>query len=294
MKIVQSDELQWQRGLEHRGGTFHFRRLLDGEEGRIDNFHLTFGKMGGDFYSPRHRHNFEQVRFQLKGTLDYDRDGKLTAGMVGYFPEGAFYGPQSQAPEDEPWTIVLQCGGASGSGYLSRDEVKAGMDALEPFGEFEDGVFKRREAPRGKKSMDRFQAIWEHHYGRPLEFPTPRYPGPIMMDPENYDWLPVEEAPGACQKHLGSFTECNTETGFVKLDPGTRWTAAGKTILFTISGKGTVDGEELREYTTIYLDFGETVEIAAEDPCEMLRLGLPDLRPLMAVQGSQVTASAAE
>ncbi len=118
MKIVQGDELQWERGLEHRGGIFHFRRLLEGEPGRIDNFQLSLGRVGGDFYSPRHHHNFEQVRFQLEGELDFARDGKMKTGMVGYFPEGAFYGPQTQDPDTTPMTVVLQCGGASGSGYL--------------------------------------------------------------------------------------------------------------------------------------------------------------------------------
>ena len=134
MKIQQGDELQWERGLEHRGGMFHFRRLMEGEPGTIDNFQLSMGRVGGDFYSPRHHHNFEQVRFQLEGELDFARDGKMKTGMVGYFPEGMFYGPQSQDPTATASTIVLQMGGASGSGYLARNEVKAGMDALKAEG----------------------------------------------------------------------------------------------------------------------------------------------------------------
>src|SRR5262245_28001226 len=82
---------------------------------------------GRRFNSPRHRHNFEQIRYQLEGVLDYGRDGKLTAGMVGYFPEAVYYGPQSQDPSISCKTIVLQFGGASGSGYLSQAEVQAGM-----------------------------------------------------------------------------------------------------------------------------------------------------------------------
>ena len=30
MKIVQGDELEWVRGLEYRGGTFHYRNLMEG------------------------------------------------------------------------------------------------------------------------------------------------------------------------------------------------------------------------------------------------------------------------
>src|SRR5437660_12827023 len=83
MKIVQTDEIPLKRGLEHRGGTFHGRIMAEGEPGTLDNFQLSFAQMGGDFNSPRHRHNFEQIRYQLEGVLDYGRHGKLLTGMVG-------------------------------------------------------------------------------------------------------------------------------------------------------------------------------------------------------------------
>ena len=67
MKIVQGDELEWVRGLEYRGGTFHYRNLMEGTPGIIDNFQLSMGRNDKDFVSPRHRHNFEQFRFQLRG-----------------------------------------------------------------------------------------------------------------------------------------------------------------------------------------------------------------------------------
>ena len=122
MKIVQGDELEWVRGLEYRGGTFHYRNLMEGEPGTIDNFQLSMGRNDKDFVSPRHRHNFEQFRFQLEGDLNFARDGMMTPGMVGYFPEGASYGPQTS--EATAMTLVLQFGGASGQGYLSRKEAK--------------------------------------------------------------------------------------------------------------------------------------------------------------------------
>src|SRR5215831_7858760 len=79
MRIVQTDEIPLKRGLEHRGGIFHGRIVVEGEPGSLDNFQLSYGQMGGDFNSPRHRHNFEQIRYQLEGVLDYGRDGKLVA-----------------------------------------------------------------------------------------------------------------------------------------------------------------------------------------------------------------------
>ena len=194
MKIVQGDELEWVRGLEYRGGTFHFRNLMEGTSGTIDNFQLSMGRNDKDFVSPRHRHNFEQFRFQLEGDLNFARDGIMTPGMVGYFPEGTSYGPQTS--EGTATTFVLQFGGSSGQGYLSRQEVKQGMDALRSTGTFEGGIYRRNEGEPGKRNMDGFQAIWEHVNGRPLQFPKPRYDKPVMMDQAGYEWVPSADQPG--------------------------------------------------------------------------------------------------
>ncbi len=294
MKIVQVDDIALERGLEHRGGTFHSRRLLEGDPGALDNFQLSLGQMGGDFYSPRHRHNFEQVRFQVEGTLDYDRDGKLSPGMVGYFPEGMHYGPQTQNPDEVPMTLVLQCGGASGSGYLSRAESKAGMEELRNIGEFEDGVFRRDDGPDGKRNMDGYQAIWEHVHGRKLAFPNPRYAGPIMMDPASYDWLPAEGEDGVHEKPLGTFSECRTEAGFLKLDPGAVHRGGGRGIYFVVSGAGEVESESFTRHATVLVERGETARFTAIETTEIFHIGLPNLDAMIARGRAGETEAAAE
>lgn len=294
MKIVQGDQLPLERGLEHRGGTFHHRRLMEGTPGTIGNFQLSYGVIEGDFYSPRHRHNFEQFRFQLEGELDYSRDGKLKTGMIGYFPEGLAYGPQNPS-EGRNVTLVLQFGGASGSGYMSRAESKAGMEALSKLGTFEKGVFRRNEGVEGKRNMDGFQAIWEYVNGRALEFPKPRYNRPIFMDPDSFAWLPVDGTTGVVEKRLGSFTECSASAALVRLGPGTRYEAGGRAVHYTVSGDGSLAGEALRPLTTLYLEAGEAATlIAGETPVVILRLGLPDLSALERARTAHHTAIAAE
>src|SRR5262245_41284371 len=239
MNIVQGDELDWVRGLEHRGGTFHFRHLMDGTPGTLGNFSLSMGRNDKDFVSPRHRHNFDQFRFQLEGDLNFARDGIMTPGMVGYFPEGAAYGPQTS--EATAMTIVLQFGGASGSGYLSRKEVKAGMDALKQFGSFEAGVYRRNEGVLGKRNMDGYEAIWAHVNGRDLQYPKPRYPDAIMMDRERFAWVPVAGHPGVCEKVLGAFTERRAQAAFLRLEAGASYPGAGRAIYVAYNGKGRVN-----------------------------------------------------
>jgi hypothetical protein len=280
MRLIQADQLTFVRGLEHRGGTFHSIIMMEGETGTVDNFQVSYGRIGGDFFSPRHRHNFEQIRYQVQGTLDFARDGKLEAGMVGYFPEGVPYGPQTQSADGEVATIVLQCGGASGGGYLSQEEVRAAVGVLKAEGEFKDGVFHRRAEVPGKRNVDGYQAIWEHVNGRPMTYPKARYSRPFMMDPEHYAWVPLEQASGVSEKSLGTFTERRSSISFLKFARGSRHYAFGRNVFVVLAGGGRAGDEPLRRLTTLYLDRGERIDLEAKEGMEVLRLGLPNLADL--------------
>lgn len=292
MKIVQADELPKYRALPHRAGTIYFRDVMEGEPGTPGNFQLTLAESAGDFYSPRHRHNFEQIRFCLDGDLDFSKTGKLTPGMVGYFPEGVSYGPQTQKPDNTSLALVLQFGGASGSGYLSRGEAKAATDELKKQGEFIDGVFRRHADVPGKRNMDGFQAIWEYANQRPMVYPKPRYEEPVFMDPAAYEWAAVEGVPGVAEKLLGIFTERRAEQRFLKIDSGVSFGLRGRAIYVALSGAGTVGGQAIRRLTTIYLDAGETAALAVREPMELMQFGLPNLAGL--ATRSDTVAQAAE
>ena len=293
MKISHAPEIELERAVSHRGGTLHSRLLMSGEEGTLGNFQLTQAENGGDFFSPRHRHNFEQYRLQLRGVLDFGRDGKMTPGVIGYFPEGVYYGPQTQTADQTPapLTCVLQFGGASGSGYIGRDEVAEGMHQLERMGEFKNGVFRRDPAFPGKKNMDAFQAIWEHLSEKPMIYPKPRYQKPILMDPANYDWVPTGEA-GVSEKLMGVFTERRNECGRVKIDKGASFTARGRGLYFVVAGEGAMASGKYGEFTTLYLDAGETAVVKATTTTELVHFGLPNLSDLE--KGREITAEAAE
>ena len=278
MQLVHADEVEWQRGLQHRGGTFHYRHLLEGNPGTVGNFHLGIGQQDGDFASPRHRHNFDQFRFQLEGTSNFDRNGKMTAGTLGYFPEGAAYGPQSS--EGRSVTVVLQFGGASGGGYLSPGEVAAGTEALKKFGTFEGGIFRRNDDSEGRRNSDAYQAIWEHVHRRRMDYPKPRYRDPIMLDPQNYAWRPVAGAQGVGRKALGTFTERGCGAALVKLVRGASYEAQQYSVYLVLSGAGIVGEEPYRRLTAFYLGDGETAKIVARDETEILHLVLPDLAGL--------------
>jgi len=296
MKVVQFADVPLVRGLEHRGGTFHSRTPVAGEPGTPGNFKFSVSELGTDYSGPRHRHNFDQYRFMLSGESDYGQDGPLKAGMLGYYPEGVYYGPQVNKT---PITCaVLQFGGASGSGYLQPREVKAGMEELKQFGEFKDGVFHRREGAqgmlRGKSNMDAYQAIWEHVHGRAMVYPKGRYDAPIMMDAGNFAWARVRGAAGVSEKLFGVFTERRTQARLVRLDAGAHYEVAGRGVYLVLSGAGAAGGAPLEKFTTVFLDTGERGTLSASETTELLHYGLPDLSDIAAVSHTGAAVEAAE
>ena len=275
MQIVQGDEMPWDAEASSvRGGTLRKWPFLVGEPGTPGNFKFGLFHQTGDFYSPRHRHNFDQFRFQIEGECDFDRNGKMKPGQLGYFPEGAHYGPQtSNGPN---LVAVVQFGGPSGSGYLAQRQVDAAYNEMKKFGTFDQGVFRRNEGVPGKKNMDSFEAVWEFANQRPIVYPKPQYADPILINPDAFRWQPVSGAAGVEEKALGTFTDCNIRCRRYRLSPRASFTASGRGLLLVLSGSGTVEGVPMRRYTAAYLKDGEQATYRADETAEILLLGLPD------------------
>ena len=292
MKVVQLEETPEVRGLEHRGGTFHSRTIVEGKPGTPGNFKFSLSRLGTDYSGPRHRHNFDQYRFMIEGESDYGQDGPLKEGMLGYYPEGVPYGPQVN--KTPIYCAVLQFGGASGSGYLLPREVKAGMEELKTFGEFKDGIFHRREDVPGKRNMDAYQAIWEHVHGREMHYPKGRYDAPSSMDAANFDWAPVRGQRGVSEKLFGVWTERRTQASLFRMDADASFEAEGHGIYLVLSGAGECAGQPLKQYSTVYVERGERASIKASAATVLLHYGLPDLSGLAAAGHTTGTMQAAE
>ncbi|MGY8990528.1 MAG: hypothetical protein ACKVHL_02930 [Rhodospirillales bacterium] len=286
MQITQLDQVEDYSASLHRTGKSVRQDFLESESG-LEGYSLIISRSEARF-SPRHRHNFEQYRYQLSGTAEYSATGTLKPGMLGYFPEGMHYGPQLPAEEGlDCAVLVLQCGGASGCGYVNRGEVLAGAKELQTMGEFKDGVFYRNEGLPGKKNVEGSQAIWEHIMKRDLEYPKPRYAAPILTHPDNFDWIAVEDEKGVFKKQVGSFSERQTGAGFIKLEPKAHYTVTGnRDIFFVVSGTGSLAGaggsNPYSHATSIFIDRGEALSITATETTEILNFRLPDLTGIQA------------
>jgi hypothetical protein len=253
--------------------------LFAGDEGRLDNYRWFYSAPGvGDWKAPRHRHNFEQIRFALEGRFEYRPDDFLDGGNVIYFPEGVHYGPQVR--HDGLSMLTLQYGGATGNGYLSQAERKKGFDDLCAKGKFEKGYYTWLDAEGRRHNQDSFEAIWEHMMGRNIVYPEPRYSDLIKMNADNYGWTDVSDSPGVAMKWLASLTERAVRVGFIKLDAGATTNVGGLSdgteLLFLINGDICHDGQDHPEKTAFRCNPGEGLKaITATQASTLFRIQLP-------------------
>jgi hypothetical protein len=283
MKVVTSEALEWKK--DHPTGSLAFKYLLSGDDHAADNFVLILARQDAHFATERHRHNFDQFRFPIRGDMNVGMGVKLREGQLGYFTEGAPYGPQDDrldhAAPGERLHLTLQFGGATGYGYLGPDRLRACRDELRQHGEFVDVLYRRHDG----KTLGGLDAVWQHAFGRKLEYPKPRYAGPIIIDPNSFRWTPSPEASGierkhVERKHLGTFTERGTWAEIVRLRHGARWTLASddaRQLLFVLSGAGRAGNARLTAHSAIQVDPGERIEIACDDALEALIFGLPPI-----------------
>ncbi len=275
MQIVHGARMAWGENLAaHRQGGMAHKVLFEGEEGSPDNFVWVLADEGADYFAPRHRHGWDQVRLCLEGSIPIGKDMRLDEGEVGYFPEGVPYGPQEGGPNRK--TLVLQVGGASGLGYLSARQLREGRMALAQEGLFEGGVF-RRTTGEGKANLDAYEAIWRQVTGGPIDYPKARYKAPVLMRPEAFAWRSDPQAAGVRRRRLASFPERGLELEFLALEPGARLTLETRPerrLVFVRSGSGASNGEAFEALTAMRVEPGEAATLDASEACDIFAITL--------------------
>ena len=279
MQVVQAAQMDWGENLaSHRQGGMAHKVLFEGEEGSPDNYVLVLAREGSDYYSPRHRHAWDQVRFCLEGSVPIGRDLSVDAGEIGYFPEGVPYGPQAGGPDRI--VLLLQFAGSSGLGYLSAGQMRRAREALSAEGRFEKGVF-RRERGEGPKNQDAYEAIWRQATGRPIVYPKPRYKTPIVIRPGGFPWRPAEGVAGVRRRTLGVFPERGLSLDMVALDKGAAWAADpgdARRLVFVTAGAGRWGEEAYVTQSAIRLEPGEGATVSAAEDTELFVIAAAPIR----------------
>lgn len=274
MRITDTSSMEWKTYQHPREGTLEVKTLARGSSGLTNfNFTLTrYGNSGEDpFETPRHKHTFEQFRMPIEGPLNYGPSREIPEGWVSYFPADAFYGPQKV---ERCIVLLLQFG----QEYLTSSQYKTAHAALAERGEFHDGIYTDTHPGTGKKrNQDAVNAVFEESLGRPLGFAKPRYPEPVLMDPDAFHWRTTEDDPGVEIKRLGTFTERDASIAKVRWSStGTFGLAPDRTQLVVSLGDGMeIEAKTYPALTGVTSDIGDETALNATAGTEAMVVTLP-------------------
>jgi hypothetical protein len=143
-------------------------------------------------------------------------------------------------------------------------------------GEFKDGYYVTVDAAGNEQRADARNAVWETFNARKLVYPTPRYPQPVIMEPEGFEWRPV--SPGVCGKVMGRFTEDDVYIGNYRWDKADGVLTLGPErtqLLWVADGQLTANGASYDRSTVIFSEFEETTELTGTAGAQAVVFGLP-------------------
>ncbi len=182
---------------------------------------------GGE-YNHRHRHNFDQLYLRLRLPLPSSGADPVEpiSGTVEYRPEGLWYGPfekkrASAAADSIAVFCGLQTAGASGTQFITKEQVVAAVAKLEQDG---PGRYDRESgdyvAPDGRE-QDFYEITWETAMGRAATYPEPARADAIMTFPLSaYPWHSAPTHEGVQVKRIVAFAGGDPEVELVKLGTG--------------------------------------------------------------------------
>jgi hypothetical protein len=186
-----------------------------------------------------------------------------------------FYGPQSIAGES--LTLVLQFGGASGSGYISEERFQQGVTELKKHGSFDGGIYRTEKAGGGRRNQDAYEAVWEHIHGKRMEYPQSELAQPVFLDPKEFEWQDEPAQPGVRRKLLGRFSSRGFRMSVLGAPAGAKVTLAPHSIVFVLQGEGSSQGRtQWRRHATLRTGAAEE-QVSLTAPSELLEMQIPPL-----------------
>lgn len=281
MDLIHAGEMPWGESLvaQRAGGEVAHKRLFEGADGHADNHMLVMAREPATYFSPRHRHPWDQIRFCLEGKIPIAKGLYVDGGEIAYFPESAPYGPQEGGKDRI--VLLLQFGGASGQGFIGPDLLGRARRELAEIGQFDGGVYTR-ETAQGRDNRDAYEAIWHHVTGAAPHYASPAYKTPIVMRPEALAWHATDAA-GVAVKQIGLFPHRGLAIRAWQLAPAARHELAAEPalrFLFVTAGSGRIGAEPLRPWSAVRLAAGEAASIQADETLELIELSVAEVSSL--------------
>lgn len=250
--------------------------FFQGDEQSPDNYMLVMSNEPKEFFSPRHRHPWDQIRYCLKGKIPISKGVFIEEGEIGYFPESTPYGPQ-EGGEDRI-VLLLQFGGASKNGFIGPQAVTSARGELERDGTFENGVYRTtRDGQR--VNQDAYEAVWRHVKAGNLEYAPTIYKTPIIVDPENMPWSPAADG-DHLERVAGVYTNRGLDIRFLLVQPDRPYASDASDelrFLFVKSGDCVINGQDMKEWSVARVPPFEPVHIQSNTDANVLQLRIANL-----------------
>ena len=274
MKVIPTDELPWKTvAANARVGHVQNKYVSEGEIlPGVGYAADCYNYVGGEnvFTAPRHHHDFEQIRISMTGVQDFGLGQVTEEGWIAYFPAGAFYGPEHI---DGASIFQIQWSDF----WVSRAEHDRAYAELGKTGVFGGGQYTWVDSEGRSHSRDALNAIWEHVFNREASFPVPRYPQPILMNPDAFTYL--DRGDGLATKVLGRFTERDLTIIKIRWDNRAEFVMPDNRTYCMFTNAGTVEVGEHRygPHTVVWSDYGEEVVVFGEPGAEALCIAFPPI-----------------
>ena len=185
----------------------------------------------GTFSAPRHKHNFDQIRYVVSGSPDFGHYQVASQGQSAFFPAGAAYGPETI---EESEMLLIQWG----QHWMTRAQHDETYSSMLQAGEFKDGYYVTVDAAGNEQRADGRNAVWETFNARKLVYPTPEVPAAGDHGAGGVR-VASRSAPASRGKVMGHFTEDDVYIGNTA---GTRPTACSHWARSALSCCGSSTG----------------------------------------------------
>ncbi|MEV8517651.1 hypothetical protein [Dactylosporangium sp. NPDC051484] len=267
MHVTDTEQLEWRTvAVNARTGEVQNKYIREGEIlPGVGYASDCYNYVGGanPFTAPRHRHDFEQIRISMTGDQDFGNGQVTEEGWIAYFPAAAYYGP-----EFINGASIFQIQWSDH--WVSRSLHESTYAELSKTGRFEGGKYVTVGPDGEEHTRDALNAIWEHVYKRPSSFPPARYPQPVLMNPDAFEYQRLDDA--ISTKVLGRFTERDITITKIRWDETAAWTlSADRTYcVFTTTGDIVVGDQEYGSHTVVWSDWGDADQIVGQRGAEAL------------------------
>jgi hypothetical protein len=273
MHVIGTAEIAWTLvSRSNRPGRVHRKLVREGEVSPGVGYTVDLVRYEGGygtFTAPRHKHNFDQIRYTISGQPDFGHYQVAAPGQSAFFPAGAAYGPETIEQSE---MLLIQWG----EHWMTRAQHDATHAEMQTVGEFRDGYYITTDADGTEHRADGRNAVWETFTGLKLIYPTPRYPQPVIMEPDGFPWRP-RPGTGVAHKVLGRFTEDDVYIA------NYRWDQTGGELnlppermhlLWIIDGHLSANGDTHHPATVIISEYGESTLLTGTQNTHAVVFGL--------------------